>query len=234
MAVNKIKIVHLYPDELNLYGDSGNVLCLYQRLRKRHFGAEILPVGIGEKIPEFDILFIGGGQDKEMKIIAPDLRRKSDMLSYCIKSGKTLLAICGGYQILGEYYKTYDGSVMKLSGALPFCTVGGKERMIGNFVFETPFGSVAGFENHSGKTYLDKSLSPLGRIISGFGNNGSDGGEGLLYKNTFCTYAHGPVLPKNPVLADEIIRRATGINNLEAIDDAIENACHDQLVKRFG
>jgi hypothetical protein len=118
-------------------------------------------------------------------------------------------------------------------GILPFYTVGSNERMIGNFVYQTDFGKVVGFENHSGKTYLSQSLTPLGKIITGFGNNGDDGYEGVIYKNTFGTYAHGPVLPKNPAFADEIISRAVK-EDLQPIDDTLENICHNQLIARFG
>lgn len=234
MAVEKVKIAHLYPKELNLYGDSGNVLCLYNRLIRRGYKTEVTHINIGDKINDFDILFIGGGQDKEMKIIAKDLKRKSDMLSYCIEQGKTILAICGGYQLLGDYYTSIDGEQIKLSSALPFYTVAGEKRMIGNFVYQTAFGKVVGFENHAGKSYLKGNLSPLGKIITGFGNNGEDATEGLLYKNTFGTYAHGPVLPKNPAFADELIKRALQTEDLMTLDDAIEIQCHNQLVSRFG
>lgn len=233
MEIKKIKIVHLYAREMNLYGDSGNLLCLKRRLEGRSFSAEITEVEAGERIPDFDILFIGGGQDREMKILSPDIRKKSAVLSSFIEAGKVVLAICGGFQLLGEYYKTAEGETVKLSGALPFYTVGGKKRMIGNTVFETPFGACVGFENHSGRTYLSKTLFPLGRVVTGFGNNGEDGGEGLLYKNTFATYAHGPVLPKNPALADEIIKRALRLSELKALDDTLESSCHAQLVARF-
>ena len=228
-----VRITHLYPKEMNLYGDSGNVRVLHRRLTARGYYVTVEEVGIGDRLGDFDILFIGGGQDREMKLIAPDLKRKSDALSYAVHSGRCILAICGGYQLLGEYYQSADGERMSLSGALPFFTVGGSTRMIGNIVFETPFGTVVGFENHSGRTYLDSTLSPLGRVLSGFGNNGEDRGEGLLYKNTFCTYAHGCVLPKNPALADEIIRRATG-DDIAPLDDTEELRCHDLLIRRFG
>ena len=117
--MKKIKIVHLYPDEMNLYGDSGNVLCLYNRLARRSYKSEIVRVGIGDKIPNFDIMFIGGGQDREMQIIKRDLKRKSATLSYYVEQGKTVLAICGGYQILGDYYKTTSGEIVSLSSCLP-------------------------------------------------------------------------------------------------------------------
>lgn len=230
--MSKIRIVHLYQKELNLYGDSGNVLCLQKRLEWRHYGCEVVPVGVGEPLPAFDILFIGGGQDKEMALVAKDVRRRAEALRYAIESGKAVLAICGGYQLLGESYRTADGSVLKLSGALPFYTVGGDRRMIGNTVFDTVFGRTVGFENHSGKTFLSGGLKPLGQVVKGYGNNGQDGGEGLLFCNTFGTYAHGPVLPKNPRLADEILRRALG-SALPPLDDTAENRCHNELVARF-
>lgn len=231
--MKKVVIASLYPNELNLYGDRGNVLCLYYRLKKRGYGAEIQSINIGERLGGFDILVIGGGQDREMKIIKNDLKRKSEMLSFCINSGKTVFAVCAGFQLLGNYYINQKGEEMKLSGALDFYTKASAGRMIGNIVYQTPFGKVVGFENHSGKTYLPSKLSPLGRVISGFGNNGEDGGEGLLFKNTFATYAHGAVLPKNPALADEIIKRALGTNELAPLDDEIENHCHEQLINIF-
>lgn len=228
-----VKIVHLYPDEMNLYGDGGNIICLKKRLEARNFKVDVIGVGIGDRIPNFDIMFIGGGQDREMKLICKDIRRKSEELTYYINSGKTLLAICGGYQILGEYYKTINSQTIELTGALPFFTECAKQRMIGNIVFDLPFGKTVGFENHGGKTYLAKELQPLGKVITGFGNNGEDKTEGILYKNTFGTYAHGPVLPKNPLLADEIIKRALCVGELQSIDDELEQKCHDSLVSRF-
>ena len=231
--MKRIKIAHLYPNELNLYGDIGNVLCLYYRLIKRGCTAEIENIEIGDRIGDFDILVIGGGQDREMNIISSDLKRKADMLSYCVNCGKTVFAVCAGFQLLGKYYINQQGKELKLSGALDFYTVAGEKRMIGNMVFDSPFGKIAGFENHSGKTYLPDNLKPLGRVISGYGNNGEDGCEGLIYKNTFATYAHGAVLPKNPLLADEIIKRALGCETLMKLDDELENLCHNQLVKRF-
>lgn len=229
-----LNIVHLYPNELNLYGDTGNVVCLSHRAKKRGFGVKIIPLGIGDRLCDFDLLFIGGGQDREMEIISSDLRKKSDALAYCISQHKVVLAICGGYQILGEYYLSQSGEKMNLSSVLPFYTVSGNKRMIGNIVFDTTAGKVVGFENHSGKTYLSETLQPLGRVISGCGNNGEDGSEGLIYNNTYCTYAHGPVLPKNPTFADKLLSLAIGTELLEPIDDDIENICHNSLIKRFG
>lgn len=228
-----IKIVHLYPDEMNLYGDSGNVICLKKRLEARNYKVDVVGVGVGERIFDFDIMFIGGGQDREMKIIAKDIRRKSDELTYYINSGKTLLAICGGYQLLGEYYKLKTSQIIELAGALPFFTESSKQRMIGNTVIDSSFGKIVGFENHSGKTYLSDELHPLGNVITGCGNNGEDKTEGVIYKNTFGTYAHGAVLPKNPLFADEIIKRALRADELQNIDDELEQKCHNFLVSRF-
>ncbi len=231
--MKRVVIACLYPNELNLYGDRGNVLCLYYRLKKRGYNVEIQSINIGDRLGDFDILVIGGGQDREMNIIKNDLRRKSEMLSYSINCGKAVFAVCAGFQLLGNYYLTKDGEKLKLSGALDFYTQASSVRMIGNTVFQTPFGKVAGFENHSGKTYLSNSLKPLGKVISGFGNNGEDGYEGLLFKNTFATYSHGAVLPKNPALADEIIKRALKANELKELNDFEEKQCHNQLIKRF-
>ena len=228
-----VRIVHLYPNELNLYGDMGNIICLYYRLTKRGFNARIDKVNMGDRLNDFDILVIGGGQDREMKIIANDLKRKSDMLSYGIECNKAVFAVCAGFQLLGKSYISQNGEELKLSGALDFYTRASNKRMIGNVVFNSPFGKIAGFENHSGKTYLSSHLSPLGKVISGYGNNGEDGGEGVIYKNTFATYAHGAVLPKNPALADEIIKRALNRRELPALCDEEENRCHEQLINRF-
>lgn len=225
-----VRLLHLYPRELNLYGDAGNLLCLKKRIEARGYSVEIMEAGIGDKIPDFDIMLIGGGQDREMRIVQYDARRKAEILSYYIHSGRVVLAICGGYQLFGEYYKTND-DVIRLAGILPFYTVAGDNRMIGNFAFDTSFGSIVGFENHSGRTFLCGNIEPLGTLIYGYGNNGYDLTEGLLYKNTFCTYAHGPVLPKNPRLADELISRVIG--KLEPLDDEIENNCHNNILKRF-
>lgn len=225
-----VRIVSMYPEELNLYADYGNVKCIDYRLKKRGYDTKIIAVGIGDKIPDFDIMLIGGGQDREMQILSSDIRRKAQAIRYYIESNKVIFAVCGGYQMLGHYYKT-DGEIIKLSSVLPFYTVSNDFRMIGNVVVDTHFGKVVGFENHSGRTFLCGDLSPLGDVVCGYGNNGSDGTEGMVYKNTFGTYLHGPVLPKNPNLADELIRRAVG--DIEKIDDTVELACQESLIKRF-
>lgn len=232
--MTKFTILHLYPNEMNLYGDSGNVMCLYKRLNWRGYNCKVVEKGIGDKInTDFDMLFIGGGQDREMKLLQKDVLRKADTLCYAVESEKVVLAICGGYQIFGSYYKTHDGEQIDLLNGVDFYTIGSKKRMIGNFVFDTHFGKVVGFENHSGKTYLGENVSSLGNIITGYGNNGKDGLEGVLYKNFYGTYAHGPVLPKNPNFADEIIKKITGVNELAPLDDSLEIHCQQHLIKRF-
>ncbi len=231
MEIKKLRLVHLYPNELNLYGDNGNILCIKRRLEKRGIELKITCVEAGESLPDFDLLFIGGGQDREMEILSRDVRKKADSLWHAISSGKAVFAVCGGFQLLGEYYLTAQGKKIKLSGALPFYTVGDSKRHIGNIVFETPFGMAVGFENHSGKTYLN-GLPPLGNVIKGFGNNGEDKGEGLHIKNTFCTYAHGPFLPKNPAVCDELLCRAAK-ETLKPIDDGLEIRCSRQLINRY-
>lgn len=228
-----IKILHLYPKEMNLYSDIGNLYCLIYRLKHMGYSVEVMNSNVGDKIKDFDIMLIGGGQDKEMGILKRDMLRKADALKYYIENEKTVLAICGGYQMLGEYFKTGDNKTIEMTGVLPFYTVCDNNRCVGNMVYKTSFGKVVGFENHSGKTYISKGLKPLGKIITGCGNNGKDKTEGLIYKNTFCTYAHGPVLPKNINFANEIICRTLKIENPINIDDKIENICHNNLISRF-
>jgi CobQ-like glutamine amidotransferase family enzyme len=195
----EINICHLYPDLLNLYGDRGNILALKKRSEWRGITANIFNVTLGESfVPEnYDIIFLGGGQDYEQEIIQDDLLKgKAGEIKNAIANDKIFLCICGGYQLLGNYYKTWDGKEIQFLGALNLWTIGGKERMIGNMVFECDFlksdtcdGRIVGFENHSGKTYLGPEVKPLGKVIAGSGNNGEDGFEGLSTKTYF---AHTP------------------------------------------
>lgn len=217
---------------MNLYADAGNLHCLQYRINKMGYQTKMLSCGIGDKIPEFDIMLVGGGQDKEIDIIQKDIVRKAPSLKYYIENEKTILAICGGYQLLGEYFQK-ENTIIKLSGILPFYTVACGDRAVGNIVYKTDFGKVVGFENHSGKTYLQNGLKPLGKVVCGVGNNDEDKGEGIIYNNVFCTYAHGPVLPKNPNFADELIRRALRLSVLPKLDDDLEKKCQNQLVNRF-
>ena len=237
----ELKICHMYPDVLNLYGDRGNVRCLQQRLRWRGIDSSVerLPIGTQARLGDFDLVFIGGGQDFEQEVLLPDLRSGKDReLKAAIEDGKTILAICGGYQMLGSYYETWDGVKCDFIDAIDYYTVGSKKRMIGNFAFaclpESGGSTVVGFENHSGKTYLGSGVSPLGKILSGGGNNGEDGGEGVRYHNVFGTYSHGPILPKNPKLCDFILQTALADRvELAPLDDSAELAAHDAMLKRL-
>ena len=241
MSNQKVRICHLYPDLLNLYGDRGNIICLRQRLAWRGIDAEVLEVPVGEKadLTQCDLIFIGGGQDFEQEVLLPDLRSGKDReLKAAIEDGKTILAICGRYQMLGSYYETWDGVRCDFINAIDYYTVGSKKRMIGNFAFqclrESGGSTVVGFENHSGKTYLGSGVQPLGKILIGGGNNGEDGGEGVRYRNVFGTYSHGPVLPKNPELCDFILQTALSDRiELEPLNDRAELAAHDAILKRL-
>jgi len=238
----EIKICHIYPDVLNLYGDRGNIITMQRRLLWRGIDVTVknLPIGETARLSEFDIAFIGGGQDFEQEALLDDLHLgKNREIKSAIEDGVTFLAICGGYQMLGKYYETHEGSRCDFIGAVPLYTVGSKERMIGNFMFDCgeDLGVVVGFENHSGKTYLGEGVSPLGTVQYGHGNNGVDGTEGVRFANVFGSYSHGPLLPKNPKLCDEIIKTALerkyGKSDLEPLDDASEDAAHDEMVQRL-
>ena len=240
----ELKICHLYPDVLNLYGDRGNILCMRRRLEWRGIGVSVEEAGVGDAahLSDSDLIFIGGGQDFEQEVLLGDLHRGKDKaLCAAIEDGVTVLAICGGYQMLGAYYETWDGVRCDFLGALDLYTVGAKERMIGNYMFtctENSGGStVVGFENHSGRTRLGSGVEPLGTMLSGFGNNGEDGTEGARYKNVFATYSHGPLLPKNPALCDFILQTALarkyGSCELAPLNDDAETLAHDEMVRRL-
>lgn len=240
----ELKICHMYPDVLNLYGDRGNVICMTRRLQWRGIDARVtkLPIGQRESLADFDLVFIGGGQDFEQQVLLDDLHRGKDReIRAAIEDGVTFLTICGGYQMMGGYYETYDRKRCDFIGAVDMYTVGSKQRMIGNYKFrceESAGGSVVvGFENHSGKTYLGAGAKPLGRVLAGFGNNGEDGTEGVHYKNLFGTYSHGPLLPKNAALCDLLLKTALerkyGTVELAPLDDAAELAAHDDMCAKL-
>lgn len=238
----ELKICHLYPDILNLYGDRGNIVCMTKRLEWRGIGVTCEGVSIGQPLDasRYDLLFVGGGQDFEQEVLLGDLAgSKTNELKAAIEDGMPLLAICGGYQTLGHYYETWDGVKCPFTGALDLYTVGSRQRMIGNYMFTCDeLGcSVVGFENHSGKTYLGDSVKPMGKVLSGFGNNGEDGMEGARYKNVFATYSHGCLLPKNPALCDHILQTALsrkyGKSELAPLDDALETAAHQYMENRL-
>lgn len=236
-----IRIAHLYPDMLNLYGDRGNIIALSHRLKARGIEIQTEKITMGKSFnsDDYDILFIGGGQDFEQDVLLDDLTKGKDAeIKKAVQSGSVILAICGGYQMLGKYYKTYDGKMLPYIGAIDFYTEGKEERMIGNYAYKTKEGiEIVGFENHSGRTYLGNGVEPLGKIISGFGNNGEDGTEGVRFKNTFGTYSHGPVLPKNPEFTDLLIFKALenkyGKSDLAPLDNTLESKAKAQVMKLY-
>ena len=238
----KLHICHLYPDVLNLYGDTGNLLCLKKRLEWRGIEAEItgLPIGETADFTQFDLFLMGGGQDFEQQVLLEDLRRgKGKNIISAVEDDKVFLAICAGYQIMGQYYKTHDGVQCDFIGALDLYTLGASPRLIGDYMFrcESSGSVVVGFENHSGRTFLGKKVRPLGTVLSGFGNNGVDGTEGCRYRNAFGSYCHGPILPKNPEFADCLLKTALCRKYPQAelipLDDTAEQNAHNFLVNRL-
>ncbi len=251
--VMKIRICHLYPDALNLYGDRGNVLCMRRRLEWRGISCEVDSLEIGEHkdLSVYDLFFMGGGQDFEQEVLLEDLHSGNGReIKAAIEDGKTFLCICGGYQILGNYYETQDGHRCEFLGAIDFYTVGGARRLIGNYAFELPGEAeegryknvretsgkeiVVGFENHSGRTWLGERVKPLGKVLAGYGNNGKDRTEGVHDRNVFGTYSHGPVLPKNPVLCDRILltalKRKYGSSDFPVLEDRFEKQAHQHMM----
>ena len=240
----ELKICHLYPDVLNLYGDRGNIACMRRRLEWRGIGCEVteLPLGVKDDLTAYDLFFIGGGQDFEQTVLLSDIQSgRGDNIRAAAEDGKTFLCVCGGYQLLGTGYRTADGQMCEYTGILDLYTEGSPDRMIGNFAFrlgEESGGSlVIGFENHGGRTYLGHGLSPLGTVVRGSGNNGSDGTEGARYKNVYGTYSHGPVLPKNPAFCDRILLGALQVKygraELAPLDDRAEEAARAAMAARL-
>ena len=208
----ELNICHLYPDVLNLYGDRGNIACMKKRLEWRGIGCAVteLPLGTADDLTGYDLFFIGGGQDFEQTVLLADLRAgRAENIRAAAEDGKTLLCICGGYQLLGNGYRTAAGQWCDYTGILDFTTEGSYERLIGNYAYrlgeESGGGIVIGFENHGGRTRLGASLTPLGTVLRGHGNNGEDGTEGVRYKNVYGTYSHGPLLPKNPAQNERML-----------------------------
>lgn len=238
MSNRSIKILHLYPRELNIYGDRGNILTLVKRLQWRGYNAEVTSAGVGEKvdIAAADIIFGGGGQDRGQIAVGKDLQRHSKALYKVSQSGVPILTICGTYQLFGRGFTTLEGDEIKGISIFHARTIGSTQRMIGNVVVESEFGNLVGFENHSGRTLLEKSQQPLGRVIQGFGNDGRSGFEGSKINNTYGTYLHGPVLPKNPRFADHLIGEALknkyGIETLEPLNDGLEQVAASDASKR--
>lgn len=241
MNRRKINIIHLYPDLLNLYGDRGNIECLRKRLKWRGIDSEVIRCTCDDEhldTSAADIIFLGGGSDREQKIVCDKLlSHKKELQRYAENNG-VIVAVCGGYQLLGKYYKLENETIKGLE-ILDIYTVQGKKRIIGNIILKSGFidQPIVGFENHGGRTYIG-SHKPLGEVVYGVGNDDESGCEGVKYKNVIATYLHGPLLPKNPALADYILtcalkRKYSDFDKLAPIDDELENTANRYIVNRF-
>ncbi len=230
--MKKLKLAHLYPKLLNIYGDIGNIITLKKRCEWRGIELEIDEINIGDKVGEHDIYFIGGGQDKEQIEVSKELQKHKDFLLAERDRMAVFLGICGGYQLMGHYYQPHNGEKLLGISLLDAYTVAGNKRFIGNVTVKTELvepDTLVGFENHSGLTYLEGKTEPIGKMLTGNGNNGQDKTEGARYKNVFGTYMHGSFLPKNPQFADYLLELALGAKP-EPLDDIIENLAHASLV----
>jgi hypothetical protein len=238
--VTAIRVGHLYPDYLNIYADRGNIAVLARRAAWRGHTLEVEAVGMGDPIRSgaHDLLYIGGGQDREQLLVAADLARKAEQLREVVDDGAAALAVCGGYQLLGRGYRGFHGEDMPGAGVLPLETVAGERRLIGDVLLECELDpglrrTIVGFENHAGRTKLDPGAVPLGRVLSGFGNDGESGFEGCRVGRALGTYLHGPLLPRNPWLADWLLRQALAHRlrgeppELEPLPDELEAAAHE-------
>ena len=246
----RLRIAHLYPRLMNIYGDRGNILCLTRRCRARGIDVEVTELGLVERLDPkaHDLIFIGGAQDREQRRVAEDLRTvKGEALREAVESGVVALAVCGGYQLFGKLYRESSGAELQGLGLFDLWTEHpgpDAERLVGNVVAELEpdngwrGGTLVGFENHGGRTHLGPQAQPLARVRSGAGNNGRDGTEGARYKNAFGTYLHGSLLPKNPRFADRLIALALAHHGddreLAPIDDRLEEAAHRAALRLTG
>ena len=240
-----LRLGHLYPAEMNIYADRGNIAVLERRLAWRGHRLEVTELGVGDRFApgDHDLFYLGGGQDRDQVVVAEDLvRTKGDALRAAVDGGAAGLAVCGGFQLAGHGYTGTDGSRMPGVGILDLDTIAGPTRLIGNLVIEAELDgvrrTVVGFENHAGRTRLGPGSRPLGRVLSGHGNNDEDGTEGGVTGRVIGTYLHGPLLPKNPWIADTVIAWAlthrTGGEPVELapLDDTLEDMAHAAAVTR--
>ncbi len=237
----ELRVAHLYPDVMNLYGDRGNAIAIRARCARRGIGCTVRPVAIGDRFDpgDADLVLIGGGQDREQRRVAPDLLARGPALREAVEGGLPVLAVCGGFQLFGHRYVDHEGGSIPGIGVFDAETRHpgpAADRCIGDIVVETRFGEVAGFENHGGRTYLAPGQEPFGRVRLGYGNNGEDGTEGAVRGNAIGTYLHGSLLPKNPVLADWLIlaglrRRYGPAVELAPLDDSAEERAHAAAVR---
>jgi CobQ-like glutamine amidotransferase family enzyme len=240
MSERVLRVAHLFPELLNLYGDSGNILVLRRRMEWRGIRPDVVEYHVGDR-PSFsgvDIAFIGGGSDREQRIVCDRLLAERDELAAFVADGGVLLAVCGGYQLLGHSYLMGDEKVEGL-GLVDLYTDRGTPRLIGDIAIQSPVcdRAIVGYENHGGRTHLGAGVEPLGHVLSGHGNDGVTGDEGCLYNNVIGTYIHGPLLPKNPGVADCVLSRALdrryGDGSLEPLDDAVELAANRYMYERL-
>jgi len=231
----RITVGHLYPGYLNIYADRGNLAVLAGRARARGHELEVAAIELGDPTPAgIDLFYVGGGQDREQALVAPDFAGRSESLREAVAAGAAVLAVCGGYQLLGRFYRDRAGVELPGAGLLPLHTVAGETRMIGDVLLDCAWAgeTLAGFENHAGRTILDEGAEPLGRVVSGFGNDGTSGFEGCRTGRVYGTYLHGPLLPRNPWLADRVIadalaHRSGGEVELAPLDDGLERAAFE-------
>jgi CobQ-like glutamine amidotransferase family enzyme len=240
----KIVVGHLYPDYLNIYADRGNIAVLSRRAAWRGHELDVRSVSIGEPVDpgEHDLLYIGGGQDREQALVAGDLLAKAAGVRESVAEGAAVLAVCGGYQLLGRTYRDLHGCDLPGIGLFPFDTVAGDTRMIGDVLLECELEpgvhrTLAGFENHAGRTRLDPGAQPLGRVVAGFGNDGESGWEGCRVGRAIGTYLHGPLLPRNPWLADWLLAQALAHRlgdppKLAPLADELEDEAHAVSARR--
>ena len=237
-----LTIAHLYPELLNLYGDSGNILVLKKRMEWRGITADVREVHVGDtpSFADVDIAFISGGSDREQKIVCDFLLQQKDELKAYVEDGGVLGAVCGGYQLLGESYLMGEERVPGLE-LVDLYTDRGTPRIIGNIAIKSDICEhpIVGYENHGGRTHLGSGVKPLGEVLYGQGNDGITGFEGCLWKNVLGTYIHGPLLPKNPGVADWFISRALerkygrGAIAIEPLDDTEELAANKVMFDRM-
>lgn len=247
----RLRLTHLYPDLMNVYGDRGNILALKRRCEWRGIDLEVVPASLGDELDpaETDLIFFGGGQDREQSVVAQDLlATKADTVRSAVEAGAALLSVCGGFQLLSRYFRTTEGEEIPGIGLFDAWTVAGQRRLIGNVVIRCDWDEqgreLVGFENHSGKTYLGPLARPLGSVVVGSGNNGEDGREGAVQGTAYGCYLHGSLLPKNPWFADHLItlalrRRAMAgapeeapPADLSPLDDSLEDRAHEAVAAR--
>lgn len=225
----KLVIAHLYPNEMNIYGDLGNIIALKKRLEWRGYEAEVRSLEVGKSfdLAEVDIVFGGGGQDSGQLQVGPDLMQRGEDLRQMAANGVPMLVICGLYQLFGRGFTTLDGREIPGIDIFRASTIGSNVRMIGNIVIDSPFGQLVGFENHSGQTILESGQQPLGQVKHGYGNNPKSKREGAMTNQAIGTYLHGPILPKNPMLTDHLIlealHRRYGVAELSPLNDSREH-----------